>query len=134
MSKEILATKTVDKTQFQLYKVKILYPARYMDSRKGIIYQEDVLITTYGITAATYEGYEELYYDSGPLSTHNYLVNALFHRLYKLELQGVEHIQKEVRLEYQSWCNNQYGNPFSKIANQKLKRKIQRTYSMNQYN
>lgn len=131
MSKETLATKTVGNTQFQIYKVKILYPASYMDSRKGIIYQENVLITTYGITAVLYDGYEELFYDSGPLSTHNYLVNALFHRLYRLDVHCIEQIRSEILKEYVSWCNDRFNNPFSKIANQQLKRKIQRLISSN---
>lgn len=123
MSKQLLITKTTGNTQYQLYHVDMLHPATYNDYR-GKIIEQNVRITAYGIVAITFIGQEEVYYDSGPLSAHGYQVNWLFQYLHRLGLNDLAQIREVIWKEHESWCWNQYGNPFGKVANQKLRKQI----------
>lgn len=125
MSKQILVTKSLENTQYQLYKTKMLYPATFNDYM-GTVIEQDVLIDAYGIAILITEGQEQIQYDSAPLSSHGYQANWLFHHIHRLGLNTVEEIRKEIWSEYTRWCWNQYGNPFSKIANQMLKRQLKK--------
>jgi len=127
MSKQILVTKTAGNTQYQLYRVEILYPATYNDY-KGTVIEQNVKITSYGIVAVTFVGQEEIYYDSGPLSAQGYQVNWLFQHLYKQGFNDLDQIREVIWKEHESWCWNQYGNPFGKVANQKLRKQIRKLH------
>lgn len=128
MSKQLLVTKTVGNTQFQLYKVGILYPATYNDY-KGTVIEQKVKITAYGIVVVISDGIEEIRYDSGPLSPKNYLVNAIYHLIIREGLTELDQIRLKISLERVEWCRNQYGNPFSKDANQKLRQQFKKKFN-----
>lgn len=125
LSKQLLVTKTAGNTQFQLYRVEILYPATYNNYRDTIIEQK-VMIGTYGIIAITFIGEETIHYDSGPLSAQGYQVNWLFQHLLRLGLNDLDQIREVIWKEHESWCCNQYGSPFGKVANQKLRKQVKK--------
>lgn len=125
MNKQLLVTKSFNNTLYQLYKVKMLYPASFNDYR-GTIIEQDVLIDAYGIIVVITDGQKQFQYDSGTLSAHNYQVNWLFHHLHRSGLNTIEEIRDEIWSEYERWCWNPYGNPFRKTANQLLRRKVKR--------
>lgn len=125
MSKQLLATRTAGDTQYQLYSIRMLHPATYNNYRGTIIHQ-DVAITAYGIIAIKFIGQEEIYYDSGPLSAHGFQVNGLFQFLRRHAIHDIEGLREVIWKERESWCWNQYGNPFGKIANQKLRKQIKK--------
>lgn len=125
MSKQLLVTKTTGNTQYQLYRVNILYPATYNDYR-GTVIEQNVKITAYGIVAILFIGQEEIYYDSGVLSPHGYQVNWLFQYLHRQGLNDLEAIRDAIWKEHECWCFNRYGNPFGKIANQKLRKQLKK--------
>lgn len=123
MTKQILHTQTKENVQYQLYRANILYPGNYNDY-KGTEINEDVRFDAYGIIAIIFIGYEQIHYDSGPLSPWNYVVSALYHRLYRLGLDNLDEIRRIIWSEHLIWCRNRYGNVWSKKANQVLKKKI----------
>lgn len=125
MSKQLLAAKTAGNVQYQLYRVKILYPATY-NNYKGTIVHQDVNIDAYGIVAIMFSGQEEIYYDSGPLSAHGFQVNGLFQILHRHGMNDIEAIREAIWTERERWCWNQYGDPFGKVAHQKLRRQIKK--------
>lgn len=126
LSKQLLVTKATGNTQYQLYRVDILYPATYNDYR-GTVNEQNVKITAYGIVAILFINLETVHYDSGILSPHGYQVNWLFQHLHRQGLNDLDEIRKVIWKEHESWCWNQYGDPgFSKIANQKLRRKLKK--------
>lgn len=125
LSKQLLVTKTAGNTQYQLYRVDILHPATYNDYR-GTIIEQNVMIGAYGIVAILFIGQEEIYYDSGPLSAQGNQVNWLFHHLHRQGFNDLGQIREMIWKEHESWCWNQYGNPFGKVANQKLRKQIRK--------
>ncbi len=125
LSKQLLVTKTSGNTQYQLYRVEILYPATYNDYR-GTVIEQNVKITAYGIVAILFINLETVHYDSGPLSPSNSQVNWLFQHLHRLGLNDLEAIRDAIWKEHEYWCFNRYGNPFGKIANQKLRKQLKK--------
>lgn len=125
MSKQILVTRTNGDTQYQLYRTKILYPASYNDY-KGTIVEQDVLIDVYGIVTIQFINWEVVHYDSGPLSAHSNQVSYLLGYLIRKGINNLEEIREAVWREYETWCYNAENNPFSKIANQILRRKLKK--------
>ncbi|MBW5444752.1 hypothetical protein GE107_01560 [Cohnella sp. CFH 77786] len=123
MSKQLLVRKTAGYVEYQLYRIVIPYLATF-NNYKGTIIQQYVMIGAYGIAAAIFIGQEEWYYDSGPLAPQCYLVSSLFHYLHRQGYSDLEKIREAIWKEHESWCWNQYGNPFGKIANQKLRKQI----------
>jgi len=125
MSKQILYTRTIGDTQFQLYRTKMLFPATYNDY-KGTIIEQDVLIDVYGLVAATFINMEQIHYDSGPLAPKSYLVSYLLSYMVRNEIIDINRIRETIWKEYETWTWNAYGNPFGKIADQILRRKLKR--------
>ena len=127
LSKQLLVTKTAGDTQYQLNRVRILYPATYNDYR-GTVIEQDVKIEVYGILAITFIGQEEIYYDSGPLSAQGYQVNWLFQHLHRLGLNDLHQIREVIWKEHESWCWNKYNSPFGRVAAQKLRKQIRKLH------
>lgn len=123
MSEQLLITRIMDNVQYQLYRANIMYPAKFNNYR-GVCIEKDVEVSGYGIRVAIQLGQEILSYDSGVLSPQGYKVNALFHQIVRLGLDDFEQIRHMIWSEYEEWCRNRYGNPFGKIANQKLKKQV----------
>jgi len=123
LSKQLLVTKTSGNSQYQLYQATKLHPATFNNYR-GVYIEKEVEISCYGIRVTIELGQERIRYDSGLLSPLNYKVNALFHHIFRQGLDDIEQIRAMIWMEYDDWCRNQYGNPFSKIANQKLRRQV----------
>jgi len=117
-----MVTKTAGNTQFQLYRIEILYPATY--NNRGTVIEQNVKIDAYGIVAISFIGQESIHYDTGPLSALGYQVNWLFHYLHRLVLHDLDQIREVIWKEHESWCRNRYGNPFERAATQKLRKQI----------
>lgn len=120
---QVVVTKHSDYAEYQLYRASIMYPASFNNYR-GISIEKEVEVSGYGIRVTIEVGQERIHYDSGVLSPQNYKVNALFHQIYRQGLDDIEQIRFMIWSEYEEWCRNQYGNPFSKIANQKLQKQV----------
>lgn len=125
MSKQLLVRKAAGNVEYQLYRFVIPYPATFNNYR-GTFIQRDVMITTYGIIVVISIGQEEWRYDSGPLSAHGYQVNWLFHQLLRQDFDDLGKIREAIWKEHESWCWNQYGNPFGKVADQKLRKQLRK--------
>lgn len=123
MAKKILHTQANGNTQYQFYRTSIIYPG-YYNNYKDTEVNEDVRFDAYGIAIVIFMGHEQIHYDSGPLSPWNYVVNALYHRLYRLGLADVNEVRRIIWSEHSTWCQNKYGNTWSKKANQVLRKKI----------
>lgn len=126
MSKQILVTKTVGYTQYQLYRVKILYPGTLLDFT-GTLIEEKVRINAYGIVAIIFIGREEIYYDSGFLSSQNYEVNWLFHKLVREHTEDINEIRRIICDGYSRFCHTPpYFDPFKRTANKMLRQQLKR--------
>lgn len=127
MNKQLLVTKHFGQVRYQLYKMDMLYPAIFNNYREPAI-EQDVLIDAYGIIVIISEGTEKIQYDSGPLSAQGYQVNWLFHYMLRQRFNDLEVIREAIWKEHESWCWNQYGNPFGKVANQNLRKQIRKLH------
>lgn len=126
MSKQLLVSKTVGYTQYQLYRVKILYPASLVDF-KGILIEEKVKINAYGVVAIIFIGHEQIYYDSGHLSAQNYEVNWLFHKLIREHTEDINEIRRIIWDGYSRFYRNPpYFDPFKHAANKMLRQQLRR--------
>jgi hypothetical protein len=123
MSDQLLVTKMADNALYQLYRASIMHPASFNNYR-GVFIEKEVEVSGYGIRVTVEFGQESIHYDSGVLSPLSYKVNALFHQICRQKLDDVEQIRDMIWSEYEDWCRNQYGNPFGKIANQKLRKQV----------
>lgn len=123
MKEQILVTKTASNAEYQLYRATLIHPATFNNYR-GVFIEKNIEVDGYGIRVAVRFGQELLAYDSGVLSPLSYKVNALFHQIVRLTLDDIEKIRHMIWSEYEEWCKNRYGNPFGKIANQKLRKQV----------
>ncbi|OUS74858.1 hypothetical protein B1748_19950 [Paenibacillus sp. MY03] len=125
MTKKLLAVRKVDNIQYQIYETEKLHFTEFNDYR-GTVCQREVCIKVYGISAVLSIGQEKWRYDAGALSAQNYEVNNLFHRLTGLDLATLEEIRSTIWNEYIEWRKSRHKDPFSKKANQQLRKLIRK--------
>lgn len=121
MDQEVLVSKSNDGIVYTLYCGNIPVMGEYTHHTKGTLKQE-MMIKAYGITTLIPLGREKLLYDSGYFSGKGYRANHIYHKLIASGLKNLDDIRAFVGKEYNKQCMNQFGNPFTELANVALKR------------
>jgi hypothetical protein len=123
MVKEVLVSKTNNGMEYVLYTCRIPVMGEHISRNKGLIRQE-MMIKAYGITVSIPLGREHILYDSGCFSGRGYRASSKYSKLVANGPKDLEEIRSFISKEYNLYCNNPYGNPFSELANAELKRLI----------
>lgn len=112
--------------EFTIYRIFI---SRFVDGvrYKGSLISDTVDLEVYGmsvkIKAPGEDGEVYWEFDFGPLSAHQYHVNYLIQLVCRKRIENVSHMHDIIREEVDTWNRNQWGNPFSQVAERALRAK-----------
>lgn len=128
MDREVLVSKTNDDIEYVLYCSRIPVMGEYLHHTKGTLKQE-MMIKAYGITVSIPLGREHVLYDSGYFSEKGYRASCTYNKLISSGHKNLDDIRAFIGREYNKYCMNPFGNPFTELANVALKRStFKKTY------